>query len=283
MKENITPKFHIKLSRKNKIILTLSVILLLFIVFAFAFYNLKTSNLIKIKEEKQLKVGYIPYYDITSKDTSNQQIKGFLVDLLKKVAENLDIEKVEFYETDWQNFGIGLKNHKYDLSIAGTFKTPERERIVAFTDPIFYLGNGALVKKDDYRFNSIQDFNQPGITLAVVIGEQGYEYAKKYLTKAKLKVITGPDLSNAMLEVQTGRADAALSDQYIIKRYTSKHTNTKDALEKNPYFVLPICWATRQEDKEWLQTLNQELRKLKDSGWIEQLQKQYSQIPFAKQ
>ncbi len=245
----------------------------------------KQDTLAKIKETKKIRVGYISYFDITYKDINTGEVKGYLVDVLLETLKDLQIpkENVEFVETDWQNFGLGLQSGKYDLSISGTFNTPVRAKVVNFSQPIFYLGNGAVVKKDDDRFHSIEDFNKEGITISVVQGEQGYEYAKKYLTKATIKSLSGSDLSLAPLDVKLGKADAALSDQYILRRFTDKNLEVKDALAVNPYDVLPICWSVSKElkDSTLLVFINEQLTKMESNGKMKELIDKYNMIPFA--
>ena len=209
-----------------------------------------------------------------------------MVDVLYEALADPQIPKtnIEFVETDWQNFGLGLETGKYDLSVAGTFNTPVRAKVVDFSRPILYLGNGAVVKKNDDRFHSIQDFNREGITIAVVQGEQGYEYAKKNLTKAKLVSLSGSDLSLAPLQVKLGKADAALSDQYILRRYVLSNPEVKDALADNPYDVLPICWSVRKNpnDASLLNFINVQLDRIESSGKLSEIMSKYPMIPFAK-
>jgi polar amino acid transport system substrate-binding protein len=273
---------HIKTTTLTKVVL--------FILILVGCNSCNTSkpsdSLEKIKTGKKIRVGYISYSDITSRDTKTGEIKGFLVDVLYEALADLQIpkENIEFVETDWQNFGLGLETQKYDLSIAGTFNTPVRAKVVDFSRPIIYLGNGAVVKKDDNRFNSIEDFNREGITIAVVQGEQGYEYAKKNLPKATIISLAGSDLSLAPLQVKLGKADAALSDQYILRRYVDSNPEVKDALADNPYDVLPICWAVRKnpDDASLLNYINLQLDKIENSGKLREIMAKYPMIPFAK-
>lgn len=244
------------------------------------------DTLARIKSDGKITVGYISYFDITFKDASKNDTKGFLVDVLVEALKDLNINKenINFVETDWSGFGLGLETSKYELSISGTFNTPVRAQIVNFSEPIFYLGNGAVVRKDDNRFKSIDDFNKEGITIAVVQGEQGYEYAKKNLTKATILSLSGSDLSLAPLQVKLGKADAALSDQYILKRYCDKNPEVKDALIDHPYDVLPIEWSVSKSpaDSSLLNYINVQLEKMKSSGKLKELMTQYPMIPFAK-
>lgn len=273
--------------RANSLSLAIIVLFIITLVGCSSCRTSKSSDsLDRIRNEKKIRVGYISYSDITSRDNQTGEIKGFLVDVLNEVLADLQIPKtnIEFVETDWQNFGLGLETAKYDLSIAGTFNTPVRAKVVDFSRPILYLGNGAVVKKDDDRFHSIQDFNRAGITIAVVQGEQGYEYAKKNLTKAKLVSLSGSDLSLAPLQVKLGKADAALSDQYILRRYVLSNPEVKDALADNPYDVLPICWSVRKNpnDANLLNYVNAQLDKIESSGKLTEIMSRYPMIPFAK-
>ena len=240
----------------------------------------------RVKSDKRIRVGYISYSEITSRDNQTGELRGFLVDVLYETLKELEIpkENVEFVETDWQNFGLGLETRKYDLSIAGTFNTPVRAKVVEFSRPIFYLGNGAVVRSDDDRFHSIQDFDRSDITIAVVQGEQGYEYAKIHLKKANLVSFSGADLSIAPLQVKLGKADAALSDQYVLWKYVASNREVKDALKENPYDVLPICWSVRknQNDAALLSYVNAQLDKLEHSGKLEEIMARYPMIPFVR-
>lgn len=273
--------------RANKLTLAIILLSIITLVGCNSCNTSKPSDsLEKIKSGKKIRVGYISYSDITSRDNQTGEIRGFLVDVLYEALADLQIPKanIEFVETDWQNFGLGLETGKYDLSIAGTFNTPVRAKVVDFSRPILYLGNGAVVKKDDTRFHSIQDFNQAGITIAVVQGEQGYEYAKKNLTKAKLVSLSGSDLSLAPLQVKLGKADAALSDQYILRKYVLSNPEVKDALADNPYDVLPICWSVRKNpnDASLLKYINDQLDRIEGSGKLSEIMRKYPMIPFAK-
>jgi len=269
--------------------LNLAIIILIFLTLAgcnSCDSDIARDSLERVKSDKKITVGYISYSEITSRDNQTGQIKGFLVDVLYETLADLQIpkENVEFVETDWQNFGLGLETRKYDLSIAGTFNTPVRAKVVEFSRPIFYLGNGAVVRQDDDRFHTIQDFDRSDITIAVVQGEQGYEYAKNHLKKANLVSLSGADLSVAPLQVKLGKADAALSDQYVLRKYVLNNPEVKDALADNPYDVLPICWSVRknQHDAALLAYVNAQLEKIESSGKLAEIMGRYPTIPFVR-
>lgn len=97
------------------------------------------DTLSKILSEKKITVGYIPYDDLTRRDLASGKIVGFFPDLIELIAREAGIkpENITYVATDWANFAVGLQAKKYDLSIAGTFKTIPRATAAAFTRPIF--------------------------------------------------------------------------------------------------------------------------------------------------
>jgi ABC-type amino acid transport system permease subunit/ABC-type amino acid transport substrate-binding protein len=224
---------------------------------------------------------------MTARRADTGQLAGFLIDVLQEITTALHLrsEDLEFHETDWQSFAFGLQEGKFDLSIGGTFQTPARLCLVAFTRPLGHLGNGALVRSQDERFAAARDifsFNRANLTLAVVMGEQGSEYAHKNLTLSKFRDLPGSDLTQPCLEVAGGRADAALSDQYILRRCVDSQPGVlKDVLSDRPYLVLPISWAVRKSDKRWLDFLDAQIAVLDQSGWLQRRRESYVSIPWA--
>lgn len=249
----------------------------------FSARNDSIDPLMRISTQQRMTVGYIPYFEFSSREAATGEMRGFLVDLAYALAEDLGLSRkqVEFVETDWAYFAGDLDRGRFDISIAGTFNTPERAKIVDFTHPLGYLGNGALVRTDEKRFSDLASINQPDVTIAVVVGEQGWEYAKSHLLKARQIPFTGADLSQPCLAVVDGRADVALTDQYILRRFSMAHPNTRDLLTGAPVNVLPISWAVKKGKKRWLDQINRFILQLERSGKLAGLRAKYPIIPWA--
>lgn len=245
------------------------------------------DTLSSILSEKKITVGYIPYDELTHRDLATGKIEGFFPEILEAIVTEAGIkpENITYVATDWANFAVGLQAKKYDLSIAGTFKTIPRATAAAFTRPIFYLGNSAVIRKGDTRFKGIKDIMQldrPDLTIAVVSGEQSHGFVKSFFRKAKIKVIKSADLTTALLEVASKRADVALSDHYVVKSYVSKHPEMVDLFAKNPWDIQPIAWAVRSDDQELLNFLNSAIDYLESTGKLKEImaKQQYAAVPF---
>jgi ABC-type amino acid transport substrate-binding protein len=233
-----------------------------------------------------LRVGFIPYYEITQDNGPNLPPSGFLVEVFRVFANaaKFEFSKVQWVSAAWDSFGTLVKSGGIDFSIAGTFITPARAENVAFTKPIFWLGNGAAVLASDNRFSHVVDvheFDREGLRVAVVSGEQSAEFVRREFKHADISERDGPDLAAAPRAVLEHGADVAMTDQFILKRYLDKHHELKDALANNPFSVLPIAWCVSKENAALLRDINPILVEILAGHEFKVLQDKYSVIPFS--
>src|SRR5688500_7265108 len=59
------------------------------------------STMDRISRTHRIKMGYIPYYEFSSREAKSGELRGFLIDLAKDFAGDLSIpfENIEFIET----------------------------------------------------------------------------------------------------------------------------------------------------------------------------------------
>lgn len=228
----------------------------------------------KMLKEKTLRVGWIMSPPGAQKDLSSGELGGYYIDMVSFILEQINVEPV-FIETKWSTFAAGLQSNQFDIVAAGTFASIPRAAAVAFTDPIFYLGYGAAVRKGDERFASLADIDQPGVKVAVVQGTGGHEYAKRAFKNAEIVVLGSNDLSASLVEVQSGRADVAVEDAWATRRYTQQHPQMVDLFAENPYNLQPIGWPTRIQDAAIREFFNTALEWMRINGKIDEFVKRY--------
>lgn len=248
------------------------------------------DTLADIKGKGEISVGYIPYDELTYRDTDTGDIVGFFPSVLEKIVGEMGIspDKITYVATDWSNFTTGLQTGRYDLSIAGTFSTIPRASNAAFTDPLFYLGNSAMALEGDERFDNIEDvmdLDREEFTIAVVSGEQSHEFVKKAFKNAKIEVVRSADLTSALLQVMSRRADVALSDHFVVRKFVAAQEGAKDLFAGRPWNMQPISWAVRHEDQALLTFLNTALEYLASTGQLQEMMRDpaYKDVPFSRQ
>lgn len=228
----------------------------------------RQNALAGIAETKTIRVGYIVFPPTVTKNPNTGELAGHFVQTVKEIARQAGWES-QFIETDWSGFTAGLNSGRFDLCIAPTFITIPRALSVAFTRPLFFAGNSAIVRKDEKRFTDIASLDREGVTITVTQGEAGQEYAKANFKRAKLRVLPGPDQSLTFQDVVSGRSDAALGDAYVTANFAAAHpTDVRDQFASKPYNLTPVSWAVRAGEFELLSFINGALEALDSQGTL---------------
>jgi len=247
------------------------------------------STLDTILKERELTVGYISY-DVLTYRNDDGDITGFFPRLLEKIAGQMNIppENINYVATSWSDFATGLNTGKYDFTIAGLFSTIPRATSAAFTDPIFYLGNSAMAKTGDERFqdiDNVMELDKEEYKIAVVSGEQSHEFVKQHFENAQIEVVDSSDLTAALLQVTSGRADVAMSDHFVVQKFVAKQGGVVDLFADSPYNMKPITWAVRHQDQALLTFLNNAIEYMASTGELQELMRdsEYDVVPFIRQ
>lgn len=239
------------------------------------------SVLEKVKREKVIHAGYIKYPPFVIQDPKTRELSGYFIDLMAQIAELMGVE-IEYEETNWGRMIAALETGKVDVVVSGIFRTIPRAMQVTFTKPVLYVGISAIIRKEDTRFKELEDFEKPGLTVAVTDGEVGHEYAKRYLLDTKLIVLETEDITRPMLEVITGRADVALGDAMSCYRFAKEHKESvTDLFAGRPFYVFGTTLMIRRGDPEWLDFLNLALEFMENSGFTDKLEKKYKEADAA--
>ncbi len=265
-----------------------TILVLLAIAFSLATFFRSTGGQIETPDDplaRMQKTGSIEactivYPPTVIKDAKTGKLSGQFIDVLNIIAEKVSA-KVNWHESTWGNAAADLQSHRCDIVAAGFFANIPRAAAVAFTKPpLFYVGESAVIRKNDMRFQDVQDasaFDKPDITIAVATGESGDIFVKEHFRHAKVTRIDveSSDLSRFMTEVAANRADVAIADSNTVALYVAQHPELKDVFAKNPFGLNPVGWAVRQQDTAWLHFIETSLQFLETQGTMRNLEQQY--------
>jgi len=76
------------------------------------------------------------------------KVTGCDVELARHILGELDIDQVEFVETEFAQLLPGLASDDWQMT-TGLFVSPERQRLARFSRPIWALPDGLLVRAED--------------------------------------------------------------------------------------------------------------------------------------
>jgi len=161
-----------------------------------------------------------------------------------------------------------LVGKKIDIIAAQFTPTPERELLVDFSQSYGSYRDMAVLPIGDIRsYKAIVDFK--GLTVA---GTKGATYVDK-LKKAGANVIEMDSEMASMIEVEAGRAAAAIALSPNVGFYAPSHPNLKFVDSYPPMTVSNAALAVQKGNTVLLAKLNASLTKLKADGTVAKLAK----------
>lgn len=213
---------------------------------------------------------YAPF-NYTNADGS---LGGFDVDIANAICADMQVT-CEIIAQDWDGIIPGLKAGKYDAIVAAMSVTPERAQQVSFTDPYFSNTLVFLAKQD-----SSFDLNNSGDIDEYLIAAQRSTVSSQWLEseypKAKIKLYD--TLSNAFLDLGSGRVDVMISDklpalQWLNSPSGGSYALKGDEIDINDNFAI----AVRPGDELKMQ-INESLANLKANGTYDEINQKYFSI-----
>ena len=189
--------------------------------------------------------------------TSGDEIKGFDIDLARKIAEDagktLKVENIKF-----DSLIVALNSGKIDFIASGMTITAERQASVNFSTPYYEATQIVLVRKDSPRIETIADLKDKHV--AVQLGSTGDMMAKKY-TQHITAFNTGFE---AIMELKNAKVDLVLFDSEPAANYLEKNPDLSlIKLNFEPEFY---GFAVAKHQTELLNSINNTLAKIKQNG-----------------
>ena len=109
----------------------------------------------EVSKDKTYKVGIdVTYPPFEYKD--GDTYKGIDIDLIKAIAKDQGF-KIKFEAMDFSGIIPALQANQLDVAIAGMSITPERKKVVTFSDPYFKAGLILVVKEDENKIKSVKE------------------------------------------------------------------------------------------------------------------------------
>ncbi|AJG99139.1 ABC transporter substrate-binding protein [Clostridium beijerinckii] len=202
-------------------------------------------------------------------DPSMKKIEGTEADIITEIGSRLGISKIETRNSPFVNLLDKLNtDDSIDIASGGIFITTEREKIVAFTQPI-YKATEAVVVPTFSNINFKSDLKN-----AVVGVEKGTVYesmGERWKNDKIIKDITIFENSTELLDaIYKRKIDAGLVDSVIVKYSLLKNKNIPLRILKDytPELSGNVAIAVRKNDKTLLNALNEKIKEMKADGTL---------------
>ncbi|MBO7745757.1 ectoine/hydroxyectoine ABC transporter substrate-binding protein EhuB [Paenibacillus sp. MWE-103] len=241
------------------------------------------SILEKLKSQGYATVGFANENPYAYK-TADGELTGEAVEIARTVLKRLGINEIRGELTEFSSLIAGLQADRFDLVTAGMFINPERCQAVAFANPEYSIGEGLAVQAGNpLKLTSYKAVaSNAKAKVAVMAGAIEIGYLKASGVTEKQMVIV-PDQDAALSALQSGRADAITMTGPALQSRLDAAADAK--LERVMDFEQPVvdgksvrgygATAFRTADTSFRDAYNAELEKMKDSGELLTILKQF--------
>ncbi len=202
------------------------------------------------------------------RDEKTGEFTGFDIELIKAIGEVEGFD-VELKEMGFDGIVASVKTGNIDIGASGLTINEERLKEVDFSTPYYQAGLGIVVRANENKIKNVEDLK--GKTIAVQIGTTGAEFAR---TIEGAKVTDFDQVTDALMEVKNGGADALVNDYpvnlYYVNKSKDDYKMVGGKLESEYYGI-----AVKKGNTELLEKINNGLNKLKENGEYAKLYKKW--------
>jgi polar amino acid transport system substrate-binding protein len=194
---------------------------------------------------------------------------GFEVDFSKELAKRLGINNVKFVEMPFSGLVAG-QQCPCDIDFSQVTITPDRDKVVDFTEPYFDANQGVLAKKGTTVAN-LDDAKK--LRWGVQLNTTATSFINDKIhpaTEARVFDRT----TDAFAALNAGQIDAVMLDTPIVLGAV-KEKQVKDAEVIGQFKTGEVYGAVVNRGSKNLDAFNKAIKAMKDDGFRDQLFKKY--------
>lgn len=231
------------------------------------------TSLEYIMDKGELVVGLDDSFPPMGYRDDKNNIVGFDIDLAKEVCKRMGI-KVKFQPVSWESKEQELSSKNIDCIWNGFGITPEREKVLTFTEP--YMSNPQIfVVLANSGIKTEADLK--GKVVAAQSGSTAYATIEKD-TKLKdsFKNFIGvEDNVKALMDLEVGGSDAVAMDTVVARYYMTKEPNKYSIIKDTTILDEEMGVGFRKGDNALCKKVEDTLKEMKKDGTLAKISKEW--------
>ena len=232
-----------------------------------------------------LRVGLNPAYEPFEYKNAQGEVVGFDVDLAKALCAQIQ-RKCVFVESEWDSIIPALQAKKFDVIMSSMSITPERARVVDFTQR-YYKTPSAIVVKKSVKYDGPASLK--GMKIGVLKASTQEKWALGELKPAGVNVVPYQSQNQVYLDLQAGRLDGTVADKVEVNGGFLRKPEGKDYGYVGAdqydvkYYGEGIGIAMRKGQADLKKQLNDAIDTIRKNGTYGQIAKKYFDFdPYGK-
>jgi len=211
------------------------------------------DRLDKILKDGKLRVGtFLQYKPYTFKNEKGEA-DGWDTDVAKALVADMGVQ-AEFVDNSWDGIIPALQADKFDAIIAAMTPTKKRALVINFTIPYAMAYSAFIIRSaDDSKFSTLEKFNDPSVTVSVLIQDASHVTMQRFFSQAKIQDFNSAE--EAILAVQTNKVDASIAEYSFLNQYAKEHPGLTVKAVNYPGSSQPLAGGlTAGPDNDHLRT-----------------------------
>lgn len=198
---------------------------------------------------------------------------GVDVELMEATGEIMGIP-FELQPIDWSMKETELANKNIDMIWNGYTITEERKEKVAFSQP--YLNNRqVVVTMADTDINTLADLTDKTVAAQAESSAIDAINSKPEIAQTFKSLGEFETNDQCLMDLESGRTDAVVADEVIIRYYVSKKGEEKYKILEEDFGKEEYGIGVRKEDTQLLEALNVALDTLKENGTTKEISEKW--------
>lgn len=186
---------------------------------------------------------------------------GFDIELWEHIAKLADISYV-FQPMDFNGIIPGLQTGNIDIAISGMTISPERAKVILFSEPYYQSGLMIMVRSGEKEIFKLEDL--AGKSVGVKTGTSSVDFMRAFGKEKSLKLL--PTNDGMFFDLMAGGIDAVVFDAPVLQYFVSTAGRGKVKIVGPTYRGQPYGIAFRKDSEVLVQKVNTALSELKKNG-----------------
>lgn len=237
----------------------------------------KESAYERVIKTGTLRCGYFIWPPHMEKDAATGKLSGIYYDIIEQLGKVLNLKIEWSYEYTFGQQVEALRSGKMDALCGDGPWTRSAIPYLDYTHEYLFIPAYAYVAQSNPKKLTFDKLNSPDVTFTLMDGDGSAEYLDSFFPKAKrMSMPSTSDPSMLIQNIIAGKADAMLNDPISIDAQGTHNKEKLVALRpEKPVTVAPMIISLLKGEQSLLNTLNQGIDLLNDSGFLDKTLKKY--------
>ncbi len=234
------------------------------------------TGLASAKDWKTIRVGTDATYAPFESQDASGKIVGFDIDIMNAVCADIGAT-CTYVNQDFDGIIPALQAGKFDVIVSSLSITPERQKVIDFTNK-YYNAPSAIVVSKDSDIKGATKADLAGKTVGVQSSTTFSNYVEKVLTDSQEKLY--PKLPDAELDLASGRVDAINDDSVVLSDWLKSADGACCKLAGTIKAIPEIhgpgeAFGVRKEDADLTALLNKGIADIRANGTYKKINDSY--------